>query len=93
MQQSIDELSFLELMKRASSKDFPEEQEEDSFDHNPENNFDLGEEGLPSGVWRTNLMIEGEAERKEKTLLLCKLTSIEDNFHNTSIFKLYAKNQ
>lgn len=85
MTQQFQELTFLELMKRASSKDFPEEEEDgDSFEHNPEDNFDLG---LPSGVWRTNLMIEGEEERREKTLLLCRVTSIEDNFHNTSIFK------
>lgn len=90
MQQQLEELSFLELMKRASSKDFPEDHEEDSFDHNPENNFDL-EEGLPSGIWRTNLMIEGEEERREKTLFLCKMTSIEENLDNTSIFKLSQK--
>ena len=83
MNQQFDDLSFLDLMRRASSKDFPED-ECDSFEHNPETAFELEDE-LPSGVWRTNLMIEGEEERKAKTLLLTKVTSIEDNFDNTSI--------
>lgn len=37
--------------------------------------------------WRTNLLIEEERERHERTVLLCRVTSIEDNFHNTSIFR------
>jgi hypothetical protein len=36
-------------------------------------------------------MIEGEEERRAKTVLLCKMTSIEDNYDNTSIFKLNSK--
>jgi len=28
-------------------------------------------------VWRKNLLIEGDEERRAKTMLLCRVTSIE----------------
>lgn len=56
MSQHFEELSFLELMKKASSKGIPEEDGCESSEDNPEAVFELG---LPSGVWRTNLLLEG----------------------------------
>ena len=56
MNQQNTDLDFLELMKKASSKDFHEEDNLESLDDNPEANMELD---LPSGVWRTNLFIEG----------------------------------
>lgn len=76
-------LDFLELSKKASSKDYSEEDIFESAIDNPETNCELD---LPSGVWRTNLLIEEEFIRKDKTLLLVRLTSIEDQFPNTSFF-------
>lgn len=64
---------FLSLLRKASSKD---EYVFHSPSDNPENMF-LEEE--LSGVWRTNLMIEGEQERHDRNVLLCRTTSIEDN--------------
>jgi hypothetical protein len=32
-------------------------------------------------VWRTNLMIEGEEERHNQAVLLCRITSIEDSIN------------
>jgi len=56
MNQQISDLDFLELMNKASSKDFPEEETNESPEDNPETEMELD---LPSGVWRTNLFIEG----------------------------------
>ena len=81
---NLDNLSFLDLVKKASSKDYNAVTDFHSPEFNPETDF---EGDLIDGVWRTNLLIEGEEERKSKTLLLCKMTSFEDHFKNTSFFK------
>lgn len=44
-------------MKKASSKGIPDEDAGESIEDNPEAIFGLS---LPSGVWRTNLLLEGE---------------------------------
>jgi hypothetical protein len=31
------------------------------------------------GIWRTNLLIEGEEERHRQAVELCRVTSIEDS--------------
>ncbi len=80
----LDNLSFLELVKKASSKSYDPVTDFHSPECNPETDF---EGDLIDGEWRTNLLIEGEEERKAKTLLLCRMTSFEDNFKNTSFFK------
>lgn len=43
--------------------------------------------GLES-VWRTNLMIEGEEERHNEAVLLCRMTSIEESIQKTIDMKL-----
>ena len=61
MNHSNHDLGFLELARKASSKHFVAEDDDfESQEHNPENDFELGLLDLPSGVWRTNLFIEGE---------------------------------
>ena len=54
MTQQQSDFEFLDLLKRASSKDYQEEEINESTDDNPETNFDLD---LPSGIWRTNLFL------------------------------------
>jgi hypothetical protein len=54
-------------------------------EHNPE--VIVVEEDEIEGIWRTNLLIEGEQERHDSTLFLCRITSIEDNLHNTSFYE------
>jgi hypothetical protein len=51
--------------------------------HNPESERDL--ELMLSGIWKTNLLIEGEEERHNERVLLCKITSIEDNMQEMPI--------
>ena len=51
------DLELLNLIKKASSKDYHQEDHHQSPQDNPESTF---EEELPSGVWRTNLFLEGE---------------------------------
>jgi len=63
------------MIKRASSKEFLQFDLSDASEENPENFFDLQTE--QGAVWRTNLLIEGEEERRAKTMLLCRVTSIE----------------
>ena len=57
MNQQHSDFEFLELMKKASSKDYPEEETHESPEDNPESNFEVD---VLSGVWRTNLFLEGE---------------------------------
>lgn len=59
---------------RVASKD----EDARSPEFNPE---DAGENEVES-VWRTNLMIEGEEERHNEAVMLCRITSIEDNLRH-----------
>jgi hypothetical protein len=93
MNKQTSDFDFLELMKKASSKDYSHENVFDSIDDNPEADFDLDRHfedldfDLPSGEWRTNLFLEGEDERRQNNMMLCKMTSLEEHFNTTSFFK------
>jgi hypothetical protein len=35
------------------------------------------------GIWKTNMLIEGEEEKHNERVLLCRITSIEENMSNS----------
>ena len=72
--------SFLSLTKKASSK----VQDLEALAHgNPESLIE-DFSAAPEGVWRTNMMIEEEAERHLEAIELCRMTSIEENLRLNS---------